>query len=93
MIRADRIHPVTDFVRNYREFLNRIRETGEPEVLTVNGKAEGVIVNVEHYQKMAEAYERAELARAIQEGIDSLAEAPARPAADVFRDIRSKLDA
>ena len=34
------IHPLTDFKRNTAEFLSQLKTTGQPVVLTINGKAE-----------------------------------------------------
>ena len=37
------IHPLTDFKRNTSDFMNRMKKTRRPVVLTVNGKAELVV--------------------------------------------------
>ena len=34
------IHSLTDFKKNTSEFINQLKETGEPVVLTINGRAE-----------------------------------------------------
>ncbi len=34
------IHPLTDFKRHTAEFLTQLKTTGQPVVLTINGKAE-----------------------------------------------------
>ena len=33
-------HPLTDFLRNHKAHVTRLKETHAPEVLTVNGTAE-----------------------------------------------------
>ncbi|HKI17344.1 MAG TPA: type II toxin-antitoxin system Phd/YefM family antitoxin [Isosphaeraceae bacterium] len=38
------IHPLTDFKRNTPAFLRQLKESGYPLVLTVNGKAEIVVM-------------------------------------------------
>ena len=41
------IESLTNFKRNTREYLERIKESGHPLVLTVNGKAEVVVQDAE----------------------------------------------
>ena len=52
MFTMDSIHPVSDFSRKPAEHIKRLKETGEPEILTVNGKAELVIQDAKAYEKM-----------------------------------------
>ena len=56
------IHSLTDFKRNTTEFVQRLKQTKHPLVLTVNGKAELVIQDAESYQKLLDAVEFANLA-------------------------------
>ena len=44
------IHPLTDFKRNTSDFVNRMKRTRRPVVLTVNGKAKLVVQDAESYQ-------------------------------------------
>ena len=37
------IHSLTDFQRNVKDHLKHLKETGRPEILTVNGKAAVVV--------------------------------------------------
>src|ERR1039458_8559472 len=46
MLDAREIHPLTDFLRNHKAHVTRLKETHAPEVLTVNGKAEPLPVIV-----------------------------------------------
>ena len=52
MLDIKNIHPVTEFARKTREYVERLQQTGEPEVLTVNGKAAIVVQDAEAYQKL-----------------------------------------
>jgi len=54
MFRSDDIHPVTDFVRNHKRHQERLRETGRPELLTINGSPELVLQDVRAYEREAE---------------------------------------
>jgi PHD/YefM family antitoxin component YafN of YafNO toxin-antitoxin module len=58
MIRPEDIGSLTDFSRNTRDHLKRLRRTGRPELLTVNGKAEVVIQNASAYQRLIESLEK-----------------------------------
>jgi PHD/YefM family antitoxin component YafN of YafNO toxin-antitoxin module len=48
------IHSVTDFARNTRDHIARLQESGEPEVLTVNGRAAVVVQDAEAYERLLE---------------------------------------
>jgi prevent-host-death family protein len=78
------IHPLTDFKRNTPEFLKQLRETGEPVVLTINGKAELVVQDARSYQKLRSLAERSETIEAVQEGLASMKRGEGRPMDDVF---------
>jgi hypothetical protein len=58
MIRPDDIGSLTDFARNTKAHLRRLKRTGRAELLTVNGKAEVVIQNANAYQQLIEELER-----------------------------------
>ncbi|MCB9965314.1 MAG: type II toxin-antitoxin system Phd/YefM family antitoxin [Rhodospirillales bacterium] len=53
MFTIDQIRPVSDFSRKPAEHIKRLKETGLPEVLTVNGRAELVIQDAQAYEEMA----------------------------------------
>jgi hypothetical protein len=46
------IHSLTDFKKNTPEFLQQLKETGEPVVLTISGRAELVIQDAAASQKL-----------------------------------------
>jgi len=58
MIRPEDIGSLTDFARNTKAHLKRLKRTGRPELLTVNGKAEVVIQNASAYQLLIESLEK-----------------------------------
>ena len=57
MIRPEDIGSLTDFSRNTKAHLKRLKQTGRPELLTVNGKAEVVVQNASAYQRLIESLE------------------------------------
>lgn len=57
-IRTQDIHSLTEFLRNHRAAVERLRESGRPEVLTVHGKAALVVQDARRYQEVLELAER-----------------------------------
>jgi len=49
------IRSLSDFKRNTSELMERMQESGEPMVLTVNGKAKLVVQHAAPYQKLMES--------------------------------------
>ena len=47
-------HSLDDFLRNYKAHIARLKESRTPEVLTVNGRAEVVLLDTETYESMVE---------------------------------------
>lgn len=48
------IHSLTTFKRNSSGLMKRMKKTGRPLVLTINGKAEAVLLDAATYQEVAE---------------------------------------
>ena len=84
----------TDFKRNTSEFLAQLKETGQPLVLTINGKAEPIVQDARSYQRLLEVTERLETIEAVREGLTSMRRGEGRSADEIFdaleEDIRSK---
>ena len=59
-ITPSNIHPLTDFKRHTADFVQRMQDSGDPLVLTVNGKARVVVQDAEAYQKLLNAAEETE---------------------------------
>ena len=72
MIQMADIHPLTDFLRNHKEHIERLKKRGRAELLTVNGKAEIVVQDAEAYQKLLDAVDRAEAIEGIRRGLESM---------------------
>lgn len=89
MIHIQDIHPLTDFQRNAKTHLQRINKTGRPEVLTVNGKAEAVLLGKRAYEKMMESLEELKTLKSIQQGLQDLEEGKTVDAASVHRRLRA----
>lgn len=72
MISLKDIESLTAFKRNTTEYVRKIKKSGAPLVLTVNGKAEIVVQDAESYQRMLEVLDRAETIEAVREGLESI---------------------
>jgi prevent-host-death family protein len=90
MIKPEDIHSLSDFQRRTREHIRRLKETGRPQVLTVNGRAELVVQDARAYQELLEALERAEAIAGIRRGLDSVDRGEGEPAGMVLEEIRNR---
>ena len=52
MLDTRQIYSLSDFVRNPKLHVARLKETRTPEVLTVNGRAEVVLLDTETYEEL-----------------------------------------
>ncbi|QZZ19399.1 type II toxin-antitoxin system Phd/YefM family antitoxin [Leptothermofonsia sichuanensis E412] len=86
------IRSLTEFQRNSRQFLQRLKETRNPLVLTVNGKAEVVVQNAEAYQSLLDRLERAEAIAAIRQGLAEFEGGEGRAAREALEELRVKHD-
>ena len=54
LLDARQIYSMSDFIRNHKAHVARLKITRAPEVLTVNGRAEVVVLDAETYQDLME---------------------------------------
>lgn len=66
MLNTRQIHSMSDFVRNPKAHLARLKETRTPEVLTVNGRAEVVLLDTETYEHLMEQLTHLEAVAALR---------------------------
>jgi prevent-host-death family protein len=85
------IHPLTDFKRKTSDFLRQLKETGNPVVLTINGKAELVVQDAVSYQRLFDLAERLETIQAVKESIASADRGEGKPVDDVFDALEKEL--
>jgi prevent-host-death family protein len=85
MLHVDEIRSLTEFQRNAREHIKRLKRTGRPEVLTVNGEAQVVIQDARSYQKLLERAEEAEQREALRRSVADFR-------AGRYRDVEAALD-
>jgi prevent-host-death family protein len=80
------IHSLSTFKRDTAKLVRQLKKTGQPVVLTVNGKAELVVQDAESYQKLLEAKDRMEAIEGIKRGLESMKRGAGRPAEKFFRE-------
>jgi prevent-host-death family protein len=85
------IQSLTDFKKNTSEFVHQMKETGEPIVLTINGKAELVVQDAASYQKLLEIAEEARVLEGIRQGLEDMKAGRTQPIAAAFADIRREI--
>lgn len=86
------IHSLSSFKRNTLEFIEQMKLTGEPVVLTVNGKAELVVQDAESYQKLLDALERLEAIAGIKQGLEDVEAGRTVSMEEFEREIQQKYD-
>ena len=63
-------YALSDFNRHSSDFIEKLKESGKPAVLTVNGQAEAVVQSAEAYQKLFEDRRLLEPIRGISRGLE-----------------------
>lgn len=88
MIRLSDIHSVTDFQRNPKGLLGKIRASGNPAVLTVNGKAEFVVQDAASYEALVDRARAADDMEAIRIGLEQSLSGQMQPIDEFFSEFR-----
>lgn len=88
MIQLTDIHSLTDFLRNHKEHIERLKQAGRPEVLTVNGKAEIVVQDAESYQRLLDVVEHASAVAGIKRGLADAKAGRTKPAKQFVEEIK-----
>jgi len=78
------IHSMTAFKRNSSGLMKLMKKTGRPLVLTVNGKAEAVVINATAFQEVAE---QLDTIASIRRGLAQAKKGLGRPVDEVFDDL------
>jgi PHD/YefM family antitoxin component YafN of YafNO toxin-antitoxin module len=87
MIDLGSIHPLSDFQRNTKAHIRRLKRSGKPAVLTVNGQAEVVVQSAEAYQKLLDERELMEALRGISRGIEQAKRGEGRPMREFLEEL------
>lgn len=90
MIEMNNIRSLTDFQRNAREHIKRLKKTGKPEVLTVNGQAEVVVQSAAAYQELLDDIELVASIKSIRRGLEQARRGEGRPAREFLKDLAAE---
>ena len=90
MIDVGDVRSLTEFKRNASAHLARLKKSGRPQVITVNGKAAFVVQDVAAYQQLLDSLDEAEAIAGIQRGLDSMARGEGQDARKWMAKMRRK---
>lgn len=91
MIDLREVRSVTDFQRNARQYVGKLKKSGTPLVLTVNGRAELVVQDAASYQSLLDRLEELEVVAAIRVGLEEAKAGKGQPAIKALEDLGKKL--
>jgi prevent-host-death family protein len=83
----EEIDSLSNFKRNTSEFIEQLKETGKPIVLTINGKAEIVVQDAGSYQKLLEIAEKLETIESLKPAIAEMKAGKGEPPEVVFAEL------
>lgn len=87
---AQDIEALSTFKRNTVALVERMRKSGRPIVLTVNGKAELVVQAVDDYQRLLDLADRMETLEAIEAGLKDVDAGRVVPARKALKKLAAK---
>ena len=90
MIDLREVRSVTEFQRNIKDYVGRLKEKKTPLVLTINGRAEIVVQDAESYQVLLDRLERAETLAAIRRGAEQAGRGEGIPLEEAEKRLRNK---
>lgn len=86
------IHPLSEFQRSAKSFLEEMRTNQSSLVLTVNGKAAAVVQDAEAYQGMVDRIELLESMLGLRKSLEEFEQGKAIPLDQAFQQLRDKHD-
>ena len=86
---STQIKPITDLKANAAGIIEEIAETRKPVIITQNGRAKAVLVDVKTYEEREQTLALLQLLALSR---TSIAEKGTRPAREVLEELRAKLD-
>lgn len=86
------IESLTKFKRETPRLLKQLKQTKEPMVLTVKGKASVVVQDAEAYEELMIMKDRMETIAGIKKGLEEMKRGEGRPAEEVFTELFKELN-
>ncbi|HWE02383.1 MAG TPA: type II toxin-antitoxin system Phd/YefM family antitoxin [Tepidisphaeraceae bacterium] len=91
MIAAEHTQSLSEFRKRAAETIDRLNQTGEAEILTVNGEARAVLMSPAVYDALARETLHARDAAVIRRAIQQLKEGKSLDVDEFFDEVRSRL--
>lgn len=90
MIDLKNIRSLSDFQRHAREHIAKLKRTGKPAILTINGQAEVVVQDVSSYQRLLDELEQAQGLAGLRRGLTQANSNEGRPMRDVVEELEGR---
>ena len=84
------IDSLSNFKRETARFVERMKETGQPVVLTINGKAELVVQDAASYQRLMNLAERVESLESLRQSLEDADAGRTRPMRKAVKSLGSR---
>ncbi len=84
------IRSLTEFKQNSTDILGYIKKTNSPAILTINGRAEVVLLDPKTYQSMVNKIALIESAKNIESALIEMENTQGVPAKKIFKKLRQK---
>jgi prevent-host-death family protein len=82
------IKPISYFKNNIAHVIRQLNEDHSTMIITQNGEAKAVVIDIKQYEQMQETMAMLEL---IAQGQKDIAQGKYRPAKDVFKDLKDRI--
>jgi PHD/YefM family antitoxin component YafN of YafNO toxin-antitoxin module len=91
MIDPANIYPLTDFLRDAKSHIQRLRKSRKPQLLTVNGRAAVVVLDPETYAYLSRLADGPSVAEKVRRGIADMNAGRAKPADTVLNQVKARV--
>lgn len=85
---SESIKPISFFKNNMAQVIRQLNEAHSTMIITQNGEAKAVVIDIKQYEQMQETMAMLEL---IAQGKNDIAEGKYRPAKDVFQELKERI--
>jgi prevent-host-death family protein len=84
------IDSLSNFKRETAKFVERMKETGQPVVLTINGKAELVVQDAASYERLLSLAQRIESLESLRKSLEDADAGRTRPMRKAVKSLGSR---
>ena len=87
MVNVKKTHSLEDFQQNTNAHLQRLRKSGKPQILTVDGRAALVVQSAVSYQKLLQDLELLDRLKRIRRGLNQAQNGEGRPMREFLKEL------